>query len=490
MTTKLAAVSGRMTTVTVLAALVAGAFALTAAVPATATATTHAPLLAQGAGMGAKPSAAVRSVQRTLRSRGYSLGRPGVDGRFGPLTAAAVRHLQSDYGLSVDGIVGPKTHRLLRLLTRRPQRTSTARRPSSANRQPARAPSPAPPQPAPTTVPAQQGTDNTALITIIALAALAALAFGLWSLARTRPRHRPGGIPALAPIGREVYLEGHSDDPGVGDFRGYALAAAIREVPGEERVPERTSYLVDDARKAAPIWVRGSDIRRSTSGLPKGALVIGYVTVAANATPAAADAPAHMIEEACERAGWELDEVVTDRENGHGLDRPGLSYALKRIADGKARGLVVSDVRRLSRSIVDLGALMGWFRDADATLIALDLGVDTSTPAGRDIVAAVTRLGDWERERLAERKHRAVTGVGTRGRPAVSDRAELVERINAMREAKMTLQAIADQLNAEGVPTLRGGAKWRPSSVQTALGYRRPSARGPRDQLPSLEDRG
>jgi hypothetical protein len=38
----------------------------------------------------------------------------------------------------------------------------------------------------------------------------------------------------------------------------------------------------------------------------------------------------------------------------------------------------------------------------------------------------------------------------------------------------MTLQAIADELNDEGIPTVRGGAKWRPSSVQTALGYKRP----------------
>jgi hypothetical protein len=38
----------------------------------------------------------------------------------------------------------------------------------------------------------------------------------------------------------------------------------------------------------------------------------------------------------------------------------------------------------------------------------------------------------------------------------------------------MTLQAIADRLNAEGVPTLRGGRQWRPSSVQAAVGYRRP----------------
>ena len=40
----------------------------------------------------------------------------------------------------------------------------------------------------------------------------------------------------------------------------------------------------------------------------------------------------------------------------------------------------------------------------------------------------------------------------------------------------MTLQAIADALNDEGVPTLRGGAKWRPSSVHNATGYRRPRA--------------
>jgi hypothetical protein len=40
------------------------------------------------------------------------------------------------------------------------------------------------------------------------------------------------------------------------------------------------------------------------------------------------------------------------------------------------------------------------------------------------------------------------------------------------------LQAIADRLNEEGVPTVRGGAKWRHSSVQTAAGYvRRPRAR-------------
>ena len=124
---------------------------------------------------------------------------------------------------------------------------------------------------------------------------------------------------------------------------------------------------------------------------------------------------------------------------------------------------------------------------------ALDLGVDTSTPAGHEVAATLITLGDWEHERIARRTRSGLAEVRASGRPAgrpaVADRPDLVQRITAMRGANMTLQAIADQLNSEGVPTLRGGAMWRPSSVQAALGYRRPGTRGVRDQFPTLEDR-
>jgi DNA invertase Pin-like site-specific DNA recombinase len=226
--------------------------------------------------------------------------------------------------------------------------------------------------------------------------------------------------------------------------------------------------------------------------LVPGETVIGYVTVSPEAQRNDADPAVHAIEAACERAGLELSEVVTDRESGRGLERPGLTYALKQIVEGQASGLMVSDLRRLSRSIVDLGSLMEWFRDAGAGLIALDLGVDTSTPVGHEVAMTLIALGDWERERIARRTRSGLTEVkasGRRvGRPSLRDRPDLVERITAMRSANMTLQAIADQLNAEGVPTLRGGAMWRPSSVQAALGYRRPS-RATRAQFPTQEDR-
>ena len=52
---------------------------------------------------------AVTRAQTLLESKGYDLGRCGVDGAFGSATEKAVREFQRDHGLAADGIVGPKT---------------------------------------------------------------------------------------------------------------------------------------------------------------------------------------------------------------------------------------------------------------------------------------------------------------------------------------------------------------------------------------------
>ena len=481
-------------TVTALLALVAAAVLTTAAAPAPArAATTQTPVLAPGAGMGTKPSAAVRRVQRALRSQGYSLGRPGVDGRFGPLTAAAVRRLQAHYGLAVDGIVGAKTRRLVKLIERRTQRPTTGRQSTPASKP---APQQQPQEPQPQSSESKASGSNTAgwLFAIALVAAIAAFAAALLQRRRKRgPRDEPVAPAAIAPLTHDLYVEGHSNDGRIAEFRGNAFATTLASGSTADPTRGDTWYLVDDPRKPAPVWVNGDEIRRSPSRLSAGEPVIGYVTVAPEGERTDTEGAVREIERACEDAGWALAEVVTDRENGRVLERPGLSYALEQIAAGKARGLVVNDLRRLSRSIVDLGTLMEWFRDAQAALIALDLGVDTSTPDGHQVASALITLGGWQRERIARRTKSGLAEVRASGRPtgrpAVSDRPHLVERITAMRNANMTLQAIADQLNAEGVPTLRGAAMWRPSSVQAALGYRRPSSRNPKDQLPTLEDR-
>jgi DNA invertase Pin-like site-specific DNA recombinase len=76
----------------------------------------------------------------------------------------------------------------------------------------------------------------------------------------------------------------------------------------------------------------------------------------------------------------------------------------------------------------------------------------------------------WERAapRIRSRdslEARRLAGLSN-GRPSISMNAGLAARVRAMRDRGMTLQAIADTLNAEHVPTIRGGAKWRRSSLQ------------------------
>jgi len=57
-----------------------------------------------------------------------------------------------------------------------------------------------------------------------------------------------------------------------------------------------------------------------------------------------------------------------------------------------------------------------------------------------------------------------------------------------MRQGGMSFQAIADTLNKEGVPTLRAGARWRPSSVKAAVDSP-PRTTSSREQLPPIEQR-
>jgi len=212
--------------------------------------------------------------------------------------------------------------------------------------------------------------------------------------------------------------------------------------------------------------------------------LIGYITVH-DGPSGAPDDQAVAIRHACELRNWQLANLVTDRDSGRrSLDRPGVGYALDQIARGRADGLIVGELVRLVRSQVDLAAFLDWFQEHSAALVALDLDIDTSTAEGQRIAQVLIALGEWEQDRISQRTRSRLADAKASGkpvgRPSINDRPGLRQEIQRMRASGMTLQAIADSLNAAGVATSRGGARWRPSSVQAALGYRRPSARNAR----------
>ena len=56
---------------------------------------------------------------------------------------------------------------------------------------------------------------------------------------------------------------------------------------------------------------------------------------------------------------------------------------LAKLKSGEANVLIVAKLDRLSRSVIDLCSLLEQSEKEGWSLVLLDLGIDTTTPAGR-----------------------------------------------------------------------------------------------------------
>lgn len=185
---------------------------------------------------------------------------------------------------------------------------------------------------------------------------------------------------------------------------------------------------------------------------------------------------ATVIVRLCERLEWDLVSMVYEGgpARGRSLSRPALSGALERLAAGEVTCLVVTDLRNLCRSVAEVGGVLEAIERAGGRLVSLKPMIDTGTPAGRAGARILGAVSEWERTRATERSRRGLAAAREQGALQPTIAPELKRQIARMRSAGMTLQAIVDELNAAGVPTVRGGSMWRPSSVQAAIGYKRP----------------
>lgn len=192
------------------------------------------------------------------------------------------------------------------------------------------------------------------------------------------------------------------------------------------------------------------------------------------------DDPAHgigaqraAIRAEADRKGWDIMWAPTDDgKTGANTRRPGLVWALGELAAGRADGLVVSKLDRVSRSVADFAGLLRMATKQGWTVVVLALGIDTSTPNGRLVANILMSVAEWEREMIAERTRDALAEAraqGVRlGRPILVDEST-VERVREMRAEGHVLRHIADVLNARGVPTAHGGTAWRPSTLRGVL---------------------
>ena len=208
------------------------------------------------------------------------------------------------------------------------------------------------------------------------------------------------------------------------------------------------------------------------------AKVIGYVRVSTDEqadSGAGLEAQRTAILAEAERRGWsecDLTFIEDAGYSGKDLYRPGIEAALDTLRHHRADALVVSKLDRLSRSMLDFAGLMDRSTREGWALVALDLGVDTTTPQGEMVAAVMAVFAQFERRLIGQRTKDALAAkkaAGVRlGHPVLIP-DEVVARIVAARSSGATLKAIVDSLNHDGVPTALGGGGWQVSTIQRAL---------------------
>jgi DNA invertase Pin-like site-specific DNA recombinase len=187
------------------------------------------------------------------------------------------------------------------------------------------------------------------------------------------------------------------------------------------------------------------------------------------------DAQRARLESECAHRGW--SEVLWIEDAGvsaKSLARPGLARAIELLERGEASVLVVTKLDRLSRSVIDFAALLAKANREGWSLVILDLGLDLSTPNGKFVAGIMAQVAELERELIAERTRNALAVKKANGaRLGSPDHCripgDMREFITRERSGGSTLQAIADALNARGVPTARNGARWWPSTVANVV---------------------
>lgn len=171
--------------------------------------------------------------------------------------------------------------------------------------------------------------------------------------------------------------------------------------------------------------------------------------------------------------GWDVIWYMDEGLSAKSLDRPQLQAALTRLHVPPKRrdvdGIVVAKLDRLSRSVHDFSGILKLASARRWAVVAIDLGVDTSTPTGKLVANVMMSVAEWEREVIGERTSIAMQAAKRAGRHMgrVSTLPSATgERLMELRRTH-TIAATADALNAEGLTTATG-LPWSAGTVARA----------------------
>lgn len=188
----------------------------------------------------------------------------------------------------------------------------------------------------------------------------------------------------------------------------------------------------------------------------------------------------------CNAMGWPIVAEYVEVASGTNTDRPQLTAMMEAAERGDVKRIVVTALDRLARNVADFLQMVDELNRLNVALVLIKESLDTGTPTGRFVATLFAALAEFERttilDRLQAGKRAKAQQGGFNGSPipfgyaydglhftVVDDQAETVRRIFTRYAEGQTMMAIAAALNAEGVPTRRGG-RWYQSTIGAILG--------------------
>ncbi len=212
----------------------------------------------------------------------------------------------------------------------------------------------------------------------------------------------------------------------------------------------------------------------------------------------------HAQREACEayvlsQAGEGWVPIPTEYDDGGfsggNIERPGLRALLVDIAAGRIDIVVVYKVDRLTRSLTDFARIVEQFDAAGVSFVSVTQAFNTTNSMGRLTLNVLLSFAQFEREVTGERIRDKIAaskakGMAMGGRPPLGydivdgryapnhDEAPIVERIFRRYREGLSVPAIIEELDADGVRAKRwvnrsgetlGGAALSKGAIQYVL---------------------
>ena len=145
-----------------------------------------------------------------------------------------------------------------------------------------------------------------------------------------------------------------------------------------------------------------------------------------------------------------VDRIFQEKVSGTTTQRPQLDQLLATLRAGDT--VTVARLNRLGRNSAHIMQLVADLNARSVRFVALDLGIDTATPAGRLVLGIFAALAEYDRESIRERSQNGIELAKAQGkhlgRPAGVDQA-------ALRKVKAALDAgfsIKKTVEVTGIP--------------------------------------